>query len=126
MLSTVNTSAWMLLKSRTRNRNGSCQGMPIGAKVTLRGVRMFDFLERLIHAGLPRIRDFRGLAPSAFDGRGNYTFGLQEQTIFPEINPDEVKKVQGMSITLVTSARTDAAARELLTLLGVPFAKAQE
>jgi large subunit ribosomal protein L5 len=100
------------------------RGMPVGAKVTLRGNRMYEFLERLIHAALPRIRDFRGLPANGFDGRGSYTFGLQEQTIFPEIEPDEVKRVQGMNITIVTSARTDEWARELLARVGFPFAKA--
>ncbi len=102
------------------------KGMPVGAKVTLRGSRMFEFLERLIHATLPRIRDFRGLSPKGFDGRGSYTFGLMEQTIFPEIDPDKVKKVQGMNVTVVTSAQTDEQARELLALLGIPFAKSQK
>ncbi len=102
------------------------KGMPVGAKVTLRGPRMYEFLERLIHATLPRIRDFRGLSPKGFDGRGSYTFGLSEQTIFPEIDPDKCKKVQGMNVTLVTSAGTDAQARELLALLGIPFAKSQK
>lgn len=102
------------------------KGMPVGAKVTLRGSRMFEFLERLIHATLPRIRDFRGLSPKGFDGRGSYTFGLSEQTIFPEIDPDKVKKVQGMNVTVVTSAQTDEQARELLALLGIPFAKSQK
>jgi large subunit ribosomal protein L5 len=99
------------------------KGMPVGAKVTLRGERMYDFLERLIHAALPRIRDFRGLPANGFDGRGSYTFGLQEQTIFPEIEPDDVKRVQGMNITIVTSADTDERARELLTRIGLPLAK---
>ncbi len=99
------------------------EGMPIGAKVTLRGVMMYEFLERLITAGLPRIRDFRGV-PRKFDGRGNFTLGLKEQTIFPEIQPDHIKKTQGMDITIVTTAKTDDAARELLQLLGVPFANA--
>jgi large subunit ribosomal protein L5 len=102
------------------------QGMPVGAMVTLRGARMFEFLQRLVHAALPRIRDFRGLPTSGFDGRGSYTFGLQEQTIFPEIDPDNVKRVQGMSVTIVTSAEKDAEARELLTVLGVPFAKGKK
>jgi len=102
------------------------KGMPVGAKVTLRGVMMYEFLERLIHATLPRIRDFRGVSAKGFDGRGSYTFGLQEQTIFPEIDPDKCKKVQGMNVTLVTSAATDARARELLALLGIPFAKSQK
>lgn len=102
------------------------KGMPVGAKVTLRGPRMYEFMTRLIHAALPRIRDFRGLPAKGFDGRGSYTFGLQEQTIFPEIDPDGVKKVQGMNVTIVTSATTDNRARELLTLLGVPFAKSHK
>ncbi len=97
------------------------EGMSIGAKVTLRGARMFEFLERLIGAALPRIRDFRGV-PRSFDGRGNLTLGIKEQIIFPEIMPDQVKKTQGMDITIVTSARTDADALELLQLLGIPFA----
>ena len=102
------------------------EGMPIGAKVTLRGQRMFDFLERFINAALPRIRDFRGISPSGFDGRGNYTMGISEQTIFPEVNPDDVKRVQGMDITFVTTAATDEHARELLVQLGLPFARASE
>ena len=102
------------------------EGMPVGAKVTIRGARMYEFLERLIHAALPRIRDFRGLPGKGFDGRGSYTFGLQEQTIFPEIDPDSVKKVQGMNVTIVTSASTDARARELLTMIGFPFAKSHK
>lgn len=99
------------------------EGMAIGAKVTLRGERMYEFLDRLISAALPRIRDFRGVSVRSFDGRGNYTLGVTEQTIFPEINPDQVKKVQGMDITFVTTARTDDEARELLKRLGMPFAK---
>jgi len=98
------------------------KGMAVGAKVTLRGKRMYEFLERLVHAALPRIRDFRGLPAKGFDGRGSYTFGLEEQTVFPEIDPDEVKKVQGMNVTLVTSAASDAWARELLVRLGIPLA----
>jgi len=100
------------------------QGMPIGVKVTLRGDRMYEFLERLISAALPRIRDFRGVSPKSFDGRGNYTLGLKEQALFPEIRPDQVKKPQGMDITLASTARTDAEMRELLRLLGLPFAAA--
>ena len=100
------------------------EGMPIGAKVTLRGSMMFDFMERLISATLPRIRDFRGVSRTGFDGRGNYTLGLKEQTLFPEIQPDQVKKTQGMDITMVTTARTNDDARELLQLLGIPFANA--
>ena len=100
------------------------EGMPIGAKVTLRGERMYEFLERLIHATLPRIRDFRGIPAKTFDGRGNYTLGLKEQSLFPEIEADKVKRVQGMDITIVTTAKTDADAKELLKLLGMPFANA--
>lgn len=99
------------------------EGMNIGAKVTLRGDRMFEFLDRLISAALPRIRDFRGISPRSFDGRGNYTLGLTEQVIFPEINPDQVKKTQGLDITIVTTARTDDEARDLLRRFGMPFAK---
>ena len=100
------------------------EGMPIGAKVTLRGPRMYEFVERLIHATLPRIRDFRGVSPKAFDGRGNYTLGLKEQTLFPEIESDKVKRVQGLDITIVTTAKNNADAKELLQLLGIPFATA--
>jgi large subunit ribosomal protein L5 len=100
------------------------EGMPIGAKVTLRGNRMYEFLERLIHATLPRIRDFRGVSPKSFDGRGNFTLGLKEHTLFPEIEADKVKRVQGMDITIVTTAKNNANARELLQLLGIPFANA--
>ena len=99
------------------------EGMSIGAKVTLRGDRMYEFLDRLITAALPRIRDFRGVSARSFDGRGNYTLGLSEQTIFPEIHPDQIKKTQGMDITFVTNAPTNDEARELLRLLGLPFAK---
>ena len=98
------------------------EGMAIGAKATLRGARMYEFLERLIHATLPRIRDFRGVSPKAFDGRGNYTLGLKEQTLFPEIESDKVKRVQGMDITIVTTAKNNADAKELMKLLGIPFA----
>lgn len=100
------------------------EGMAIGAKVTLRGERMYEFLERLIHATLPRLRDFRGVSAKSFDGRGNYSLGLKEQTLFPEIEADKVKRIQGMDITIVTTAKTDADAKELLKLLGVPFAAA--
>ena len=100
------------------------EGQPVGAKVTLRGARMYEFLERLIHAALPRIRDFRGVPPKGFDGRGSYTLGIKEQNIFPEIDPDHIKKVQGMDITVVTTAHTDDEARELLKRLGMPFAAA--
>ena len=100
------------------------EGQPVGAKVTLRGGRMYEFLERLIHAALPRIRDFRGVPAKGFDGRGSYTLGVKEQNIFPEIDPDQIKKVQGMDITVVTTATTDEEARELLKRLGMPFATA--
>ena len=98
------------------------EGMPIGARVTLRGDRMYEFMDRLVNVTLPRIRDFRGIPGSSFDGQGNYSMGLQEQTVFPEIDPDKVKKPHGMDITFVTSANTDAEARELLSLMGMPFA----
>ncbi len=98
------------------------EGMSIGAKVTLRQDRMYDFLDRLVNVALPRIRDFRGVAAKGFDGRGSYTLGLKEQTIFPEIDPNHSGAVQGMNITIVTTAKTDGEARELLSLLGMPFA----
>ncbi len=97
------------------------QGMPIGAKVTLRGSRMYEFLDRLLNVGLPRIRDFRGVSPKAFDGRGNYTFGLKEQLTFPEIKYDNVAAIHGMDITIVTSAQRNDEAKSLLTHLGMPF-----
>jgi len=97
------------------------EGMPIGLKVTLRGVRMYEFLDRLISTAIPRIRDFRGLSPRAFDGRGNYNMGLDEQHIFPEVNLEKSPKVRGLNITFVTNAGSDERARELLTLFGVPF-----
>ena len=98
-------------------------GMPIGAKVTLRGERMYEFVERLFDTALPRVRDFRGINPNAFDGRGNYAMGVKEQLIFPEIEYDKIDKVRGMDIIFVTTAKTDEEARELLTLMGAPFAK---
>ncbi|MBC7225641.1 MAG: 50S ribosomal protein L5 [Anaerolineae bacterium] len=96
-------------------------GRAIGVKVTLRGERMWAFLDRLCNVALPRLRDFRGVSPSAFDGRGNYTLGLREQLIFPEINYDKIDKIRGMEITIVTTAKTDEEARRLLELLGMPF-----
>ncbi|MFC3419495.1 50S ribosomal protein L5 [Salinicoccus hispanicus] len=99
------------------------EGMPIGAKVTLRGERMYDFLDKLISVSLPRVRDFRGISKKAFDGRGNYTLGVKEQLIFPEIDYDKVSKVRGMDIVVVTTANTDEEARELLTQFGMPFQK---
>ncbi len=97
------------------------EGMPIGAKVTLRRERMYEFLDRMITIAMPRIRDFRGLNPKSFDGRGNYAFGIKEQLIFPEINYDRIEKVRGMDIIVTTSAKTDDEARELLRLFGFPF-----
>ena len=99
------------------------EGMPIGVKVTLRGERMYEFVERLFSAALPRVRDFRGINPNSFDGRGNYSMGIKEQLIFPEIEYDKIDKVRGMDIIFVTTAKTDEEARELLTLMGAPFAK---
>lgn len=99
------------------------EGMPIGAKVTLRGERMYEFLQKLIDVSLPRVRDFRGISKKAFDGRGNYTLGVKEQLIFPEIDYDQVSKVRGMDIVIVTTANTDEEGRELLSLLGMPFQK---
>ena len=99
------------------------EGMPIGVKVTLRGDRMYEFIDRLFSAALPRVRDFRGINPNSFDGRGNYSMGIKEQLIFPEIDYDKIDKVRGMDIIFVTTAKTDEEARELLTLMGAPFAK---
>ena len=99
------------------------EGMPIGCKVTLRGEKMYEFVDRLVNLALPRVRDFRGVNPNAFDGRGNYALGIKEQLIFPEIEYDKVDKVRGMDICFVTTATTDEEARELLTLMGAPFSK---
>jgi large subunit ribosomal protein L5 len=99
------------------------EGMPIGCKVTLRGERMYYFLDKLISISLPRVRDFRGISKDAFDGRGNYTLGVKEQLIFPEVNFDKVKKVRGMDIVIVTTAKSDEEGRALLTSLGLPFKK---
>jgi len=99
------------------------EGMNIGAKVTLRGDRMYEFVDRLFNVALPRVRDFRGINPNSFDGRGNYNMGLKEQLIFPEIDYDKIDKVRGMDLCFVTTANTDEEARELLTLMGAPFAK---
>jgi len=98
-------------------------GMKIGAKVTLRGDRMYDFIDRLFSLALPRVRDFRGINPNAFDGRGNYSLGLKEQLIFPEIEYDKIEKIRGMDINFVTTATTDEEAKALLTLMGAPFSK---
>jgi large subunit ribosomal protein L5 len=98
-------------------------GMPIGAMVTLRGERMYEFLDRLVSVSLPRIRDFRGVSPNSFDGRGNYTLGLRDQIMFPEIDYDKIDKTRGLEVSIVTTARDDEEGRRLLTLLGMPFAK---
>ena len=99
------------------------EGMPIGVKVTLRGERMYEFLDRLFNIALPRVRDFRGINPNSFDGRGNYSMGVKEQLIFPEIDYDKIDKVRGMDICFVTTAKTDEESKELLTLMGAPFAR---
>lgn len=99
------------------------QGMAVGMKVTLRGSQMYEFVDRLLSVALPRVRDFKGVNPNSFDGRGNYTMGVREQLIFPEINYDKVENVRGMDITFVTTAKTDEEARELLRLFGMPFSK---
>lgn len=99
-------------------------GNPIGAKVTLRGQRMYDFLERLVRVALPRTRDFQGVSPNAFDGRGNYTLGIREQLIFPEVDYDKIDRVRGLEVSITTSAETDEEARRLLALMGVPFKRA--
>jgi large subunit ribosomal protein L5 len=98
------------------------EGMPVGAKVTLRGARMYEFLDRLVSIALPRIRDFRGLNPDSFDGRGNYSLGIREQIIFPEINYDDVAQIRGLDVTITTTATTDEPARALLRGMGLPFA----
>jgi large subunit ribosomal protein L5 len=100
------------------------EGMPVGIKVTLRGQRMYEFYDRLTNAALPRIRDFRGVSPNSFDGRGNYTLGLQEQIMFPEIDYDRIDKVRGLEVSIVTTAKSDEEGRRLLTLLGMPFQQA--
>jgi large subunit ribosomal protein L5 len=99
------------------------EGMPIGVALTLRGVRMWEFLDRLVNAALPRVRDFRGVSDEAFDGRGNYSLGLTEQLIFPELNFDQVDRVRGLQVNIITSARTDAEGKRLLELLGMPFVR---
>lgn len=99
------------------------KGMPIGCMVTLRGERMYEFYDKLVNIALPRVRDFRGVSPKSFDGRGNYTLGVREHIIFPEIDYDKIDKIKGLNITIVTTAKTDDEARELLALLGMPFRK---
>jgi large subunit ribosomal protein L5 len=122
-LTTITGQKALITKARKSISNFKLrEGMSIGVKATLRRDRMYDFLDRLINAALPRIRDFRGVSVTGFDGRGNYTLGLKEQTIFPEIDPNHSGAVQGMNITIVTTAKTDGDARELLTLMGMPFA----
>jgi large subunit ribosomal protein L5 len=114
----------VITKARTSIANFKLrEGRAIGVKVTLRGERMWSFLDRLINIALPRVRDFRGVSPDAFDGRGNYTLGLREQLVFPEIDYDKIDKLRGMEITIVTTARNDEEARELLRQLGMPFRK---
>ena len=102
---------------------GQKEGMPIGCKVTLRGEKMYEFLDRLVNLSLPRVRDFRGVSANSFDGRGNYALGIKEQIIFPEIEYDKIDKVRGMDVIIVTTAKTDEEARELLTLFNMPFKK---
>ena len=99
------------------------EGMPIGAKVTLRGNKMWEFLDRLFNVALPRVRDFRGINPNAFDGRGNYGLGIKEQLIFPEIEYDKIDKIRGLDVVICTTAKTDEEAKELLSLIGAPFAR---
>jgi large subunit ribosomal protein L5 len=114
----------IVVKSRKAIANFKLRaGLPIGIKVTLRGARMYQFVDKLLSVGLPRIRDFRGISPTGFDGKGNYTLGLREQLIFPEIEYDKIDKLRGLEVTFVTSARTDDEARALLTELGFPFRK---
>jgi large subunit ribosomal protein L5 len=114
----------VVMKSRKAIANFKLRaGLPIGIKVTLRGARMYQFVDKLISVGLPRIRDFRGISPSGFDGHGNYTLGLREQLIFPEIEYDKIDKLRGLEVTFVTTARTDEEARALLTEVGFPFRK---
>ena len=122
-LTTITGQRALITKARKSISNFKLrEGMSIGAKVTMRGDRMFDFLDRLINSALPRIRDFRGVSANGFDGHGNYTLGLKEQTIFPEIDPNHSGALQGMNITIVTTAKTDSDAREMLTLMGMPVA----
>ena len=123
-LETVTGQKAVLTKAKKSVANFKIrEGMPIGCKVTLRGEKMYEFLDRLVNLALPRVRDFRGVNPNAFDGRGNYALGIREQLIFPEIEYDKVDKVRGMDIIFVTTAKTDEEARELLTLFNMPFQK---
>lgn len=123
-LATIAGQAPVITKAKKSVANFKVrQGMNVGAKVTLRGERMYEFIDRFITIALPRVRDFRGVSANSFDGRGNYTLGIKEQLIFPEINIDKVETVRGMDITFVTTAKTDEEARELLRLMGMPFMK---
>ena len=123
-LATISGQAPIVTKAKKSVANFKVrEGMSVGAKVTLRGARMYEFLDRFVTIALPRVRDFRGVNPNSFDGRGNYTLGIKEQLIFPEINIDQVETVRGMDITFVTTAKTDEEARELLKLMGMPFSK---
>lgn len=123
-LATIAGQAPIITKAKKSVANFKVrQGMNVGAKVTLRGERMYEFIDRFITIALPRVRDFRGVNANSFDGRGNYTLGIKEQLIFPEINIDKVETVRGMDITFVTTAKTDEEARELLRLMGMPFMK---
>lgn len=123
-LATITGQAPVITKAKKSVANFKVrQGMSVGAKVTLRGNQMYEFMDRLVSVALPRVRDFRGVNPNAFDGRGNYTLGIKEQLIFPEINIDKVEVVRGMDITFVTTAQSDEEAKELLRLMGMPFAR---
>ena len=123
-LATISGQKPLVTKSKKSIANFKLRaGMNVGAKVTLRGDRMYEFTDKLVSIVLPRVRDFRGVSAKAFDGRGNYSLGVREQLIFPEIEYDKIDKVRGMDITFVTTAKTDEEARELLTLMGAPFAK---
>ena len=123
-LETVTGQKAVLTKAKKSVANFKIrEGMPIGCKVTLRGAKMFEFADKLMSIALPRVRDFRGVSDKAFDGRGNYSLGIKEQLIFPEIEYDKIDKVRGMDIIFVTTAKTDEEARELLSLMGAPFAK---
>ena len=123
-LSTITGQKAIITKAKKSVANFKVrEGMPVGAKVTLRGDKMWEFLDRLFNVALPRVRDFRGINPNAFDGRGNYALGIKEQLIFPEIEYDKIDKIRGMDIIICTTANTDEEARELLSLIGAPFAK---
>ena len=123
-LSTITGQKAIITKAKKSVANFKVrEGMPVGAKVTLRGEKMWEFLDRLFNVALPRVRDFRGINPNSFDGRGNYALGIKEQLIFPEIEYDKIDKIRGMDIVICTTANTDEEARELLTLIGAPFTR---